>query len=298
MRFLLFPLLFVAALLSSPARADIILLLSDDRAAVVGVAKAIAAVYTEKIDAYNLGGNRSKENDIVQSILSSNKRQVVAVGLLASQVARERLQSKHVVFCQVLNFEEFDLVTPWMKGVSGIPSLPRQFAVWKMLDPALRRIGVITGRQTRYMLMEAEAAGRRSGIEVLHVDATSDRAVLFAAQELLDRKIQGLWLAPDSSILSQRAILDLMSFSVKNNLQVLAFSPALLKEGALLGATPEFTEIAALVLERLKKSSESVGVPGEAITPLSTVRMTVNSSAAARFGLSISPKLREQADVQ
>ena len=298
MRFLLFPLLFVAALLSSPARADIILLLSDDRAAVVGVAKAIAAVYTEKIDTYNLGGNRGKENDIVQSILSSNKRQVVAVGLLASQVARERLQSKHVVFCQVLNFEEFDLVTPWMKGVSGIPSLPRQFAVWKMFDPALRRIGVITGRQTRYMLMEAEAAGRRSGIEVVHVDATSDRAVLFAAQELLDHKIQGLWLAPDSSILSQRAILDLMSFSVKNNLQVLAFSPALLKEGALLGATPDFTEIAALVLERLKKSSESIGVPGEAITPLSTVKITVNSSAAARFGLSISPKLREQADVQ
>jgi ABC-type uncharacterized transport system substrate-binding protein len=298
LRWLSILLLFVVAVLSGPARADIILLLSDDRAPVMGVAKAIAAAYAEKIDTYNLGGSRSKENEIVQAVLGSNKRQVVAIGLLASQVARERLSSKYVVFCQVLNFEEFDLVTPWMKGVSGIPSLPRQFAVWKQIDPTLRRIGMITGKHTRYMVQDAEAAARRNGIEIVHVEAASDRAVLFAAQELADRKIQGLWLAPDSSILSQRAILDLMSYSVKNNLQVLAFSPALLKEGALLGATPDFAEIAALVLERLKKANDVSGVPGDPIAPLGTARIVISNSAAARFGFVIPAKVKEQADVQ
>lgn len=293
MRILLILLLFIAG----AARADIILLLSDDRGPVMGVAKAIGAAYGERIDSYNLGGNRSRENEIVQAVLSSSRRQVVAVGLLAAQVARERLTSKHVVFCQVLNFEEFDLVTPWMKGVSGIPSLPKQFAAWKQLDPNLRRVGVITGRQTRYMVEEAEAAARRSGIDIIHVAAPSDRAVLFAAQSLLDRKVQGLWLAPDSSILNQRAILDVMAFSVKNNLQVLAFSPALLKEGALLGATPDFGEIAAQVLDRLKKTSES-GIAGEPIISLNTARIVVSGSAAARFGLAIPARLREQVDAQ
>jgi putative tryptophan/tyrosine transport system substrate-binding protein len=291
-------LLVVAAMLPNLARADLILLLSDDRAPVMGVAKAIAAAYSEKIDTYNLGGSRSRENEIVQAVLGSNRRQVVSIGLLASQVARERLTSKHVVFCQVLNVEEFDLVTPWMKGVSGIPSLPRQFSVWKQLDPTLRRVGVITGKHAGYMVQEAEAAARRNGIEIVHVEAASDRAVLFAAQDLVDRKIQGLWLAPDSSILSQRAILDLMSFSVKNNLQVLAFSPALLKEGALLGATPDFAEIATLVLERFKKSSEASGLAGDPITSLNTARVVISNSAAARFGLAIPAKVKEQADVQ
>jgi ABC-type uncharacterized transport system substrate-binding protein len=298
LRFLSILLLLAAALLSKVVHADIILLLSDDRAAVTGVGKAIAAAYTEKIDTYNLGGSRGRENEIVQAIIASNRRQVVAIGLLASQVARERLQSKHVVFCQVLNFEEYDLVTPWMKGVSGIPSLQRQFAVWKLLDPNLRRVGVITGKQTRYMVQEAEAAARRSGIEIVHVEAASDRAVLLAAQELAERKVQGLWLAPDSSILNQRAILELMSYSVKNNLEVLAFSPVLLKEGALLGASPDFSEIATLVLERLKRTNDAAGVAGDAITPLNTARIVVNGSAAARFGLSIPAKLKEQADVQ
>jgi len=295
LRFLLFLLIFVAG----AARADIVLLLSDEKAPVMGVARAIAAAAPDaRIEAYNLGGNRSRESEIVQSVLASGKRNVVAIGLLAAQVARERLSSRRVVFCQVLNVEEFDLVTPWMKGVSGIPSLVRQFGAWKMLDPNLRRIGVITGRQTRYMVQEAEAAARRTGLEIVHVESPSDRAVLFAAQDLVDRKIQGLWLAPDSSILSQRAILDLMSFAAKNNLQVLSFSPALLKEGALLSATPDFHEIASLVLERLRRSPEAQGIAGEPMTPLNTARIVVGSGAAARFGLTITPRLREQADVQ
>jgi ABC-type uncharacterized transport system substrate-binding protein len=291
-------LLILLLLASGFARADIVLLLSDDKASVTGVAKAIQASYSGKIDTYNLGDDRSRENEIARAIQDSGKTQVVAVGLLAAQLARQRLSSKQVVFCQVLNFEEFDLVTPWMKGVSSIPSLSRQFAAWKMLDPGLHRVGIITGRHTKYMIAEAEIAAKRNGLELVQAEVPSERAVLFAAQDLHEKKIQGLWLAPDSSILSQRAILDLMSYSTKNNLQVLAFSPALLKEGALLSTAPDFAEIARLVLERLRKAADTSGLTGEAIMPLGTARIIINSSAATRFGLAITPRLTEQADVQ
>jgi putative ABC transport system substrate-binding protein len=291
-------LFLLLAIVAHAAHADIIMLLSDDKPSVTGVAKAISAAYGEKVETYNMLGSRRTENDIVQAIQNSGTKQVVAVGLLAAQLARQRLQSKQVVFCQVLNFEEFDLVTPSMKGVSGIPSLSSQFAAWKLLDPGLRRIGVITGKQARYMVQEAEAAARRNGLEIVHVEVPSDRAVPLAAQELYEKRINGLWLAPDSSILSQRAILDVMSYSVKNNLQVLAFSPALLKEGAVLSATPDFTEIARLVLDRLRKTADASALAGDAITPLATAKIVVNASAASRFGLSIPAKLKEQADVQ
>lgn len=291
-------LLLVLLLVTGIARADIILLLSDDKASVSGVARAIQASYTGKIEVHNLNGTRAQESEVVQAIRDSQKRNVVAVGLLAAQVARQRLSSKLVVFCQVLNVEEFDLVTPWMKGVSGIPSLSRQFTAWKLLDPALRKIGVITGRNAKYMVEEAEAAAKANGLELEHVEVSSDRAVSFAAQDLRDRKVQGLWLAPDSSILSQRAILDLMSFSVKNHLQVLAFSPALLKEGALLSATSDFEEIARLVLDRVRKTTGAQSIPGDAVASLGAARIVVSGGAATRFGLAVSAKLREQADVQ
>lgn len=278
------------------ARADLIVLASDDKGAVAAATAALQASYGGRVDLYNLAGSRSRENEFVDAILASRTHQVVAVGLLAAQVARQRLEGKVVVFCQVLNFGESRLVAPWMKGVSGIPSLGRQFAAWKALDPGLRKIGVIASPHAAYMVAEAESAARALGLDIEHVEVTSDRAVLPALQELRERRVQGLWLAPDSAILSQRTILDVMAYSVRYNVQVLAFSPSLLKEGALLAATADPRDIALGALERLRRASNVV--PGEAVTPLPGARITVSAAAAARFGLAIPPKLKEQADVQ
>lgn len=285
-------------LMAGSARADIIVLASDDKGAVAAATAALQGAYSGRVELHNLGGSRAREADIVRAIRGSPLTQVVAVGLLAAQVARRRLDGKQVVFCQVLNVDEMNLVAPWMKGVSGIPSLARQFAAWKTLDPNLRKIGLITGPHPGYLLIEAEAAARPLGLEIEHVAVASERAVLSALQELRERRIGGLWLAPDSSILSQRAILDLMASTVRNNVPVLAFSPALLREGALLSATADTGEIASVALERLRKAASGASVPGEALASLAGARITVSAAAATRFGLAISAKLKEQADVQ
>jgi putative tryptophan/tyrosine transport system substrate-binding protein len=291
-------LLILLTVLAGAARANVILVLSDEKPSFTGVGQAIQASYPGKVDVYNLEGNRSRDNQVAQAILDSDTQQVITVGLQASQLARNKLSSKQVVFCQVLNFEEFDLVTPWMKGISALPSLTKQFAAWRQLDPSLRRIGVITGRNNKYLTSEAEVAAKRNGLELVHVEAASERAVLFAAQELYEKKIQGIWLAPDSSILSQRAVIDLMSFSAKHSLQVLSFSSALLKEGALISSAPDFQEIARMAIERLKKWGDAANVPGDDILPLIGARMIISSTAASRFGLGIPAKLRGQSDVE
>lgn len=292
-------LLFLALMMmAGSVHASIILLLSDDKPSITGVGQAIQASYAGRVELYNLGGNRHYDNQVARAILDSETQQVIAVGLHAAQLARNKLSTKQVVFCQVLNFEDFDLVTPWMKGISALPSLTKQFSAWKQLDPSLRRIGVITGRNNKYLTTEAEVAAKRNGLELVHVEAASERAVLFAAQELYDRKIQGIWLAPDSSILSQRAVIDLMSFSAKHSLQVLSFSSALLKEGALISSAPDFQEIARMAIERLKKSSAVASLPGDDILPLIGAKMIISSTAASRFGLGIPAKLRGQSDVE
>lgn len=291
--------LLLPLLAAGSARADIIVLVSDDKGAVAAASGALQSIYTGKVEVHNLGGARLREGDIVKAIKASPVTQVVAVGLLAAQVARQRLDGKQVVFCQVLNVEESNLVAPWMKGVSGIPSLSRQFAAWKALDPNLRRIGLITGQKASYMVSEAETAARALGLEVEHIAVSSDRAVVPALAELREKRIGGLWLAPDSSILSQRAILDLMAYTVRHNIPVLAFSPALLKEGALLAASADTREIATMAIERLRRTAPVPGqVAGEPLTPLAGARITVGAAAAARFGLAIPQKLREQVDVQ
>ena len=90
-----------------------------------------------------------------------------------------------------------------------------------------------------------------------------------------------------------------MAYSVRNGLPVLAFSPVLLREGALLSATASPREIAEAALERLRRAEPGSGVmPGDAVSPLAGASVTVSASALARFGLTMPARIREQVNVQ
>lgn len=279
-------------LVAGQARAEMILLLSDAKPSLTGVAQAIQSMRTEKIEVYNLRGSHDQDAAVAAAIQNSEKRQVVAIGLPAAQLARQRLSGKQVVFCQVPNYEQFGLVTPWMKGVRAVPSISRQFRAWKLLDPTLQRIGVIASRNVKDLLREADLAAKANGIELLHAEVALDREVPRALEKMTG-KVQGLWLAPDSSILSMIVIRETMSYSTKNRIQMLAFSPALLNEGALLSANPNLHEVARAVLERLQRAEGGNGVPGEAATALSSADISVNAKVAEELGLTMSDKFKE-----
>lgn len=291
--------LFAAFLLlaAGAAHADIVLLLSDDKPSITGVAEAIQSAYPGKVETYNLHGNHNRSDEIVAAIQYSGKKQLVAIGLLAAQLAKRHPLAKQVVFCQVLNYEEADLVTPWMKGVSAIPSLPRQFHAWKLLNPNLKQVGVITSRNMKSLVREAQAAAKANDIDLVHAEVSSDREASFALRELAG-KIQGLWLAPDSSILSRDVIRDTLSYSTRQGIGVLVFSPSLLKEGGMLSASPNLNEIAHLVLKRLHSAKNSEDIPGEAILPLSTANLTVNAAIAEALGLPLTARIKEIANVE
>jgi ABC-type uncharacterized transport system substrate-binding protein len=280
---------------ASVARADVILLLSDDRPSITGVAQAVQRIYKGRVQLYNLMGDPGRAAPVAEAIRAAQPQQVVAVGLLAARTARQELSSKQVVFCQVLSYEKFDLVTPWMKGVSAVPSLPGQFRAWKLLDPGLRRVGVLTGPDMDGLIAEARAAARENGLELVHVEIESDRQMPFALKELAG-SIQGLWLAPDSSILSLGAIRETLFYAARQNIQVLTFAPSLLNEGALLSATADTADIARQVVGRLKAAEGVRAIPGEDVLPLRYAVVTVNPKAAEKFGLKLSTKSLESTD--
>lgn len=288
---------WIVVCMAGAAQADLVLLLSDNKPSVMGVAQALQAAAGNRVDVFNLGGDRSRAADTAAAIQASPNQQVVAVGLLAAQVARQYLSSKQVVFCQVLNYEDFDLTASWMKGVSAIPSMQKQFRVWKMLDPGLKRVGVIASRQMRGTIEEAAAVARNYNIELVRYEVVSDREVMSVLRQA-SNQIQGLWLAPDSRVLSAAVVREMVSYASRQDIHVLAFSPILLREGALLSATPDNDDIARAVLARFKQAQEVQTIPGDAIIPLSSANITINVRLAERLGLTISEKIREIANVE
>lgn len=279
------------------AQADLILLLSDNKPSITRMAQSIQAIYEGKVQTYNLAGDRNQAGEVINAIKNSDSHQVVAIGLLAAQLARENLSSKQVVFSHILSYEESLLVTPWMKGVSALPSHYKQFNVWKKLNPSLKRVAVITSRRMRNDVWLATEAAISAEVELIHTEVSSDREVMQALKRI-SGQIQGLWLAPDSYILSADLIREIMAYTLRENIQVLAFSPALLREGALLSGTIDVSEAARLVLDRLQQSQGKKNIPGEAELPLSNAIISINGKAAERYGLTISNKLREITHVE
>ena len=266
------------------------IVMSDRSPAFVDVQSEIAKRYTDRIQNYYLDGNADKNAAVRKRVQASDISVIVAIGLPAARMA-QGLTGKHVVFCQVFNYEESNLVTPRMRGVAATPPVDDLFQTWKQLSPRLNTVGVITGRNLDDLMKEAQSAAKKHGLNLTHVEVKSDKETLYAVKRL-SPKVQGLWIVPDNRVLSRAVIRDIMAYSVKQSKQVAVFSDQLLALGGLLSAETSSTDIAEQVLLRVKKIHKDSDVGASGLTQ-TTIR--INSVMAKRLNLRIPKSLREMA---
>jgi len=264
---------------------DIAIILSDNSPAFTGVLREIQRQYKNHIEIFNLGNREGTHPQILKKVQSSASPVVVAIGLPAAHLARN-LSGKKVVFCQVFNYENEGLISPSMKGVSAVVPVRDQFRTWKMLAPGLKKVGVITGKNLRGLVEEAHAAANENHLELIHVEVRSDKETLYAYKQL-SSKVQGLWLVPDNRVLSRNTIRDMLSYSVKEGIQVMVFSRELLSLGGVMSIEGNYADVAEQVIARVRQAQESNGMPGADLSPLAKNNMRINSVMANRLGLTI-----------
>ncbi|MFQ6024204.1 MAG: hypothetical protein ACE5NW_15920 [Acidiferrobacterales bacterium] len=266
-------------------------LVSNDVPAYTRVSDELAASLKGRAKIYRLNGDPATSGEVVGQIQRSDRGQVVAIGLLAAKAAR-KLSGKQVIFCQVFNYQDYDLITPWMKGVSMVPQLSGLFSVWKALDPGLQRVAVITGKDHEHIVNQARHAAQPYGIGLIHRVVSSDKETLYVFNRLA-AEIQGLWLLPDNRVLSRRVIHTMMSYSVKQGKQVSVFHPQLFKVGGLISVKSRDTDVAAQVLARLQRAQGKQNVPGPDVAPLTKTQVQINSVMAKRLGLAIPQQYKQ-----
>ena len=267
-------------------------LLSGSSPAFAGVQREIEKKFPRRVDTYTLG-SESLYSAVQTKIQASDPPVVVAIGLPAARLA-QGLSGKKVIFCQVFNYEDAELVTPWMKGVSATAPIREQFRAWKALYAKLTRVGVITGTNLQGLMKEARAAAKENKIRLDHVEVMSDKETLYAYKQL-SPKMQGLWLVPDNRVLSQDVIRDIMAHSVKEGKQVAVFGRELLGLGGLISAETSYADIAEQVLARVRRAQEVSGVPGTPVIPLTRTVIKINTVMAKRLNMTLPASLRGMA---
>lgn len=263
----------------------VVILVSEVIPAYQEVADELGKRLPEGTTVIELSASSPDRAQLVALLKKGEQQQFVAIGLGAAREAKRLAGDEDdIIFCQVFNYQDYDLVGPRIKGVGALPGTAPMFATWHKIAPGLKRVGVITGPGLDNVIADARGQAAKHGIELEHKVVKNDKELLFEYKQLAG-SLQGLWLLPDNRVLSGRAIKELMGYSVRNAKQVAVFNDAILSLGGVLSVTSRPEEIAAKVMRRLQDASGEPGVPGPDLVLLEQGEIKVNSVAVRRYNL-------------
>jgi ABC-type uncharacterized transport system substrate-binding protein len=225
---------------------------------------------------------------VINSLRSKPGLVVIAIGLPAARVARDKLNTP-VIFAQVFNYQELLIAGKTMRGVAAMPPLDLQVQDWKKLDPKLRRMGLIVSKPHAELIAHAERAAASASLTMKHEISGSDRETLFLFKRLAPQ-IDGLWLVPDDRILSPGVLRELLSYAVSHGVRVCVFSDTLLQWGALMSASPTPADTARTLRRILDNMASGKTSSLPPLTQLSEVSIRVNTQVAGRLGLPALPR--------
>ncbi len=230
----------------------------------------------ENYKIYDLSDRSRPPVTILRLINDSDTGVVVAIGLRAAQ-SSVAMSDSPVVFSQVFNYQDYDLLTDHSRGVAAIAPLEAQIAAWKQADPTITRIGAIIGPGHDDLIAEAERAAERNGIELLMRVTQSDQETLYNFKRMV-RDIDGFWLFPDNRILSRRALLQIMDDAKHQQVSVLVTSESMLRIGASISVSSVASDIAETITNVIRQIQAGNIRRVPLITPLSEIRVRTSDT--------------------
>ena len=258
--------------------------LSDRMPAYSDVANALGQ-HLKNYEVYDLSDRSRTPKEAFASIAESGASAVIAIGMPAARAAK-RFATAPVVFSQVFNFGDSDLLSENVKGVAVLPPIELQIDAWRKLNPGLRNVGAIIGAGHDDLIAEAELAMAAEGIKFHYAIASSDRETLYLFNRLT-RDIDGFLLFPDNRILSRTVLDEMMDYASQHRVQVAVFNESLLSYGALFSASAVPTDIASTIVVVLDSFLNENAQSLPPVSKLTAIEIKTNPDLILSFGLEV-----------
>ncbi len=282
---------------TGPPRAQgIAVLKSHDIAPINQALAGFVATCPEPITTYDLGGSTSNSRGIIDRIMASPPRLIVAIGPLAAQVARAEVRGVPVVFAMVRNPRKSGLEGDNIAGISLDVPIEAQLAMYRALLPTIRVIGVIYDpEKTGTLVKEAAEMAERFGLRFLATPVASQTEVPAALRSLLG-KVDALWMLPDDTVITPESLTFFLLTAFKQNLPVLTISDAFVEAGALAALSPDYTDVGRQACQLSREIESGQRRPAQAsIVPPTKVNIALNLQTARQLGLILPPEMVQSA---
>ncbi len=261
------------------------IVLSASLPAYVDITAELVA-YLEDYNVYDLSSRNRSPRQVFSAIADSNAELVVAIGLFAAKVAKS-FATLPVIFSQVFNVSENELISDEIKGVAVLPPLDLLVEAWLEMDPDIRNIGAIIGEGHEELIAEADRAMKERGIEFHYAVVQSDRETLYQYKRLI-RDLDGFLLFPDNRILSRTALTEIMRDAARHDVQVAVFNDSLLQHGATFSIHSVNKDVADNITIALNEILDGNIDDVTPLIALTKMRIQTNPAMVQKYGLDVS----------
>jgi ABC-type uncharacterized transport system substrate-binding protein len=258
-----------------PKLQPVAVVLSSSQPVFQDVANALTK-HLEDFQVFDLSDSSQPPVSVLRVINDSDSSAVIAIGLRAAQ-SSVAMSDTPVIFSQVFNHQDHDLLGDNSRAVAPLAPLDAQLAAWTKNDPTISRIGIIVGEGHDALIEEAQLAAQKHKVE-LHIRiAASDQETLYIFRRMV-QDIDGFWLFPDNRVLSNRSLREILKTAKRNQVAVAVPSESMLKIGATISLATEAEDIAATIAGIIRKLQSEGLASIPSITPLSAIRVVTQDA--------------------
>jgi putative tryptophan/tyrosine transport system substrate-binding protein len=230
---------------------------------------------------YELKGSEERADKEFAKIRENPPALVLAIGPIAANAARRALSSVPIVFVMVPNYEKYGLEA---KNVTGISlTLPPRFQLSALhsVVAQVKRVGVVYNPAFSQTVVDASTVdAETAGLSLFPVKVESAGGVGRALKSLVG-KVDALWMIADRTVADAAVVKQMIDFSAKQHLPLMALSEGQVKDGALVSFSPSPSAIGGqagrlanrIVFEKIDPGAMAVQQPED-------VDMAVNLATA------------------
>lgn len=280
------------------ARGKVVVLKTRDTEPYNLAVQGMREVLTDSLKIYDMRGNPEEGRKFLQEAKEAGADLVISVGLIASQAAMEEQNGLPFVFAMVFLREDLARAGHATGVFLNIP-VKNQFLLLKRALPQVRKVGALYDpRKSGRQIEEAREIARELGLELVAAAVSSEREVPKALREIVP-KINALWMLPDSTVTPNEDAFRHINeeITVKNRMPLLVFHEGFVKEGALLGLSPDFLEIGRQVGRMAGQVLKGVPVSQIPRTFPEKLKPVVNWKTAQKIGVTFPPSVLEEAKI-
>lgn len=248
-------------------------------------------------------GESLDPDQVARQLAETRPRVAVALGTAGTTLALQTLDKTPVVFCMVPNVLDRQFTASSSRDKQRLAGVttdigPRDQLTWlKRLSPSVKKLGVLASERSKATAESLAAEGRKQDVAVQVIPAKRDDfPAAIAALEA--EGCDGVLMIADAEVYNSASVQRLLLWGLRNRKPVWAFSPNLVKAGALAAVYAEPESIAQQTAGLIKKLLAGESPAKLGMQYPERVLSAANLRTAEMIGLSLSKEVQASLTAQ